>query len=100
MTEWENWALEWKERIGSLYHLKGLRLDEWQPDRPLAHQSAAFQAHPQALARTLEGLEAEAAQLTAPEPKRLMPPEATALSRGARQKQRTIAQSLLEHWDG
>jgi transposase len=100
MTELEDWALDWKERIGSLYHLNGLRLDEWQPDRPLAQQSAAFQAHHQALATTLEGIEAEAAQLTAPEPKRLMPPEATALSRGARQKQRTIAQSLLDHWDG
>jgi transposase len=100
MTELEDWALDWKERIGSLYHLNGLRLDEWQPDRPLAQQSAAFQAHHQALATTLEGIEAEAAQLAAPEPKRLMPPEATALSRGARQKQRTIAQSLLDHWGG
>jgi hypothetical protein len=29
-SELEAWALQWKERIGMLYHLNGLRLEHWQ----------------------------------------------------------------------
>jgi hypothetical protein len=32
-AELQEWALEWKERIGTLYHLNRLRLEQWNPER-------------------------------------------------------------------
>ena len=39
MPELRAWALEWKERIATLYHLNALRLEHWQPNLPLDQQS-------------------------------------------------------------
>ncbi len=100
MEELKGWALEWKDRIGTLYHLNALRLEEWQPELPLAQQSAAFQIQHQALAAALEGIHAEALRLAAPEPKPPVAAADTSLSRVVRQEQRKICQSLINHWDG
>ena len=88
------WALDWRERI---YHLNALRLAEWQPELPLAQQSAAFYTQQQALAEALQSVRAEAERLAAPDPK--IPVE-TALAREDRQTQRKIANSLIVHWPG
>lgn len=95
--ELANWALDWRERIGALYHLNTQRIAEWRPELPLEQQSAAFQAQHQALTLALDAVRLEAERLTAPEPP--IPVESN-FSRGARQTQRKIAKSLLEHWPG
>lgn len=104
--ELESWALEWKARIGELYHLNHRRLDHWQPEQPLCAQNEAFQAPHQALAAALESVHAEATRLALPPPKQTAAPIAppseasTPLSKVARNEQRKIAQSLLNHWPG
>ena len=97
--ELSNWALEWRDRISAIYHLNAQRLREWVPQLPLDKQSAAFKTQHQALTVALESVRVEAERLAAPEPK-LPVSVATAFSRGARQTQRKIAKSLLEHWSG
>lgn len=105
MTELTDWALEWKERIGVLYHFNHQRLEHWQPELPLAQQSATFQLRHLALTEALQDVHAEALRLAAPDTKRTTvvdaaPPDQKVLYRGARNQQRKIAQSLLNHWDG
>ncbi len=105
LAELTGWALEWKQRIGALYHLNHQRLEHWQPELPLAQQCAAFQLRHQALAGALKGVHAEALRLAAPEAKRttavdVATSDQTAFSKGARNQQRKIAQSLLNHWEG
>ena len=56
----EPWALEWKERIGRLYHLNKLRLAQWNPDVLLTEQSADFHQCQQALKEHLQGMHDEA----------------------------------------
>ena len=105
-AELESWALAWKERIGELYHLNQQRLEHWQPDRPLFEQNGAFHASHAALAAALDSIHAEATQLALPESKQdkqviellLEPKTPASISRTARNEQRKIAQSLLDHW--
>lgn len=101
----ETWALEWKERIATLYHLNALRLEHWQPTIPLDQQSAEFQARQQALQESLQSVHVEATRLAEPEAngKESNPsakPAKGALLKVAREQQRKIAQSLLNHWPG
>jgi transposase len=107
----EPWALQWKGRIGELYHLNHQRLAHWDPTQPLDAQNGDFQHAHGALAAALEAVHAEAERLALPERKCAAhatdpvpggaPSEApTALSRPARDQQRKIAQSLLDHWPG
>ena len=107
--ELEAWALEWKARIGELYHLNHQRLAHWAPERSLADQSEAFQRAQRVLAAALEAVQAEAKRLAAPEPKSTAarqessPPVAAGespLSKPARTEQRKITRSLLDHWPG
>ena len=58
--ELEAWALQWKERIGALYQLNGLRLEHWNPERALAQQCDTFQEHHEALKQALQLLHDEA----------------------------------------
>ena len=67
LTELEPWALEWKERIGTLYHLNALRLEHWDHERPLSEQSEAFLQHHQALKDTLQLMHDEATRVVAPD---------------------------------
>ncbi|HSQ07260.1 MAG TPA: transposase [Chromatiaceae bacterium] len=64
--ELEPWALEWKEQIGTLYHLNRLRL-QWDRERPLAQQSAAFQRSHEALQAQLQRMHEEATRSVAPQ---------------------------------
>ncbi|MFL7808319.1 MAG: transposase, partial [Anaerolineae bacterium] len=65
----EPWALEWKERIGELYHLNHQRLAHWDSTQPLGAQNEAFQCAHQALAVALQEVHTEAERLALPEPK-------------------------------
>ena len=56
LAELEFWALDWKAHIGELYHLNQQRLAQWQPERPLSEQNAAFGQAQQALQAALDNL--------------------------------------------
>ena len=105
LAELESWAFTWEERIGALYHYNYQRLEHWQPELSLGQQSDAFQARQQELTAALAKVHAEALLIAAPEteettPVDAAPPKQTPLSTGARNQQRKIAQSLLNHWEG
>jgi transposase len=106
-AELEQWALEWKERIGTLYHLDQLRLEQWDPERALTKQSAAFNRHHEALQTALQGMHEEATRIVAPDTgvaedngAHGEDAPATVLSRSARTKQEKVLSSLLDHWSG
>lgn len=103
LAELESWALDWKARIGELYHLNQQRLAQWRPERPLPEQNAAFgQAH-QALQAALDNLHDEAAralQDNVDEGKEGTNAPAVSLSKSAQNRQRKIYRSLIEHWPG
>jgi transposase len=106
MPALQAWALEWKERIATLYHLNALRLEHWQPDLPLDQQSAEFQSKQHDLQTSLQSVHDEAVRLVQPEDDKKedkRPAKNARVSldqRVAREQQRKIAQSLLEHWPG
>jgi transposase len=94
----EPWALNWKERIGELYHRNHLRLDHWDSECPLDKQSETFNQHHQAVQETLQAM-LEAATLLSKDDEEQ--DEATlALPRSARKQQRKVCKSLLTHWPG
>jgi transposase len=104
-SELEEWALQWKERIGMLYHLNGLRLEHWNPEHPLAEQSAAFNQYHEALQAQLQRMHDEAtrivAQINEDAHSEGTPSTPGAdLSKSARTKQKKVLASLLEHWSG
>ncbi len=100
-AELEQWALEWKERIGTLYHLNRLRLEQRDRQRPLAQQSAAFHRHHEALQMQLQRMHAEATRMVTPDDDGTHGSAPGAdLSKSARTKQKKVLASLLEHWSG
>ncbi len=109
-AELELWALQWKERIGTLYHLNKLRLEHWDAERALSEQSEAFDRHHEALKDSLQRMHDEATRIVAPEAEVenaasadiQAQPDApgTELSKSAQTKQKKVLQSLLEHWPG
>ena len=104
-SELEEWALEWKGRIGTLYHLNRLRLEQWDPERPLTEQSAAFNQSHEALQTELQCMHEEATRVVAQNDDGAHnegTPSAPAaeLSKSARTKQKKVLASLLEHWSG
>ena len=107
--ELEEWALEWKEYIGTLYHLNKLRLEQWDPERQLAEQSDAFYRHHEALQNTMQLMHDEATRIAVPKSARAKEcdaadiesqPNGVELSRSARTKQQKVFRSLLDHWPG
>ncbi|MCP3880122.1 MAG: IS66 family transposase, partial [Sulfitobacter sp.] len=109
--ELEEWALEWKGRIGTLYHFNRLRLEQWDPERPLTEQCAAFNQYQEALQTELQCMHEEAIRVVAPQSVAEQnsdsahsegAPSAPAdeLSKSARTKQEKVLASLLEHWPG
>jgi transposase len=97
--ELEPWALDWKERIGELYHRNHLRLEHWDSEKPLDQQSETFNQYHQAVQETLQGMQQEATRLGTDDDEAL--DEVTlALPRSARKQQRKICKSLLNHWSG
>lgn len=104
-AELEPWALQWKEQIGTLYHLNRLRLEQWDRQRPLAQQSAAFQRSHEALQAQLQRLHEEATRSVAPQRVVVQNDEGAhsagaALSKSAQTRQKKVLASLLEHWPG
>jgi transposase len=104
-AELEPWALEWKEHIGTLYHLNRLRLEQWDRQRPLAQQSAAFQRYHEALQAQLQRMHEEATRIVAPQRVVVQNDEGAhregaALSKSAQTRQKKVLASLLEHWPG
>jgi len=101
-SELEEWALEWKERIGTLYHLNRLRLEQWDPERPLTEQCAAFNHYHEALEVELQRMHEEATRIVAENDDGTHSEDVpdAALSKGARTKQKKVLASLLEHWPG
>jgi len=110
-AELEAWALAWKARIGTLYHLNARRLEHWDHERPLAEQSPAFHQHHQALKQALQRLHDEAIRVVAPDLAGAPtgdsaecegPPSApeAELSKSAQTKRKKVLQSLLAHWSG
>ena len=104
--ELEEWSLEWRERIAILYHLNRLRLQQWDPERPLGEQCAAFDQHHAALRAQLQRMFDEATRMLAPEFDAGAHSEGDArtpgagLSKSARTRQQQVLSSLLEHWPG
>ncbi|QVL48664.1 MAG: IS66 family transposase [Thiocapsa sp.] len=90
----EPWALDFKARLGMLYHLNQQRLAHWDPDRPLAQQGAAFEHAQAALQAALADLHAEAERLLAQDDT-----DAT-LPKVARARCKRVLTSLLHHWSG
>jgi transposase len=90
----EQWALECKEAIGNLYHLNALRLEHYDPQRPLTEQCDAFHQHHEALQRALAGMHEKATAQLADEQGDAL------LARAARARQKKVLTSLLEHWAG
>ncbi len=104
-AELEQWALEWKERIGTLYYLNRLRLEQWDRERPLAQQSDAFHRHHEALQAQLQRMHEEATRMVAENDEGTHGEGASStpgadLSKSARTKQKKVLASLLEHWSG
>ena len=104
-AELEGWALEWKARIGTLYHLNRLRLEQWDPERPLTDQSAAFHHYHEALQAELQRMHDEATRMVADNGDGANSEDApgapaAALSKSARTKHNKVLASLLEHWSG
>jgi len=109
-AELEQWALQWSERIGTLYHLNGLRLEHYNPERPLTQQCDAFNQYHEALNNTLQLMHDEAARIVASDTARAQTCNcadsegrhnaAVELSNSAQTKQKKVLQSLLEHWPG
>ena len=104
--ELQEWALQWKARIGTLYHLNRLRLAQWDPEQGLTEQCASFQQHHQALQRALQCMHEEATRMVAAESDEGTPSAraarapGAALSNSARTKRNKVLASLLEHWSG
>jgi transposase len=103
--ELEPWALEWKEHIATLYRLNRLRLEQWDRDRPLAQQSAAFARYHAALQAQLQRMHEEATRIVAPQGDVAQSDAGAhraraALSKSAQARQKQVLTSLLEHWPG
>ncbi|MCP4398371.1 MAG: transposase, partial [bacterium] len=62
--ELESWALEWKSRIGELYHHNSQRLEQWDPESPIDQQNEHFEHQHQVVQEILHEMHAEALRLT------------------------------------
>jgi len=89
----EQWALEGKDAIGNLYHLNKLRLEHWEPQRPLPEQSDAFNHCHEALKSALASMHEKATA-------QLADGQDDTLPRAARARQKKVLTSLLAHWVG
>ncbi len=101
----EPWALQWKDSIGTLYHLNQLRLEHWDPDLPLAEQSDDFKQQHQALQKLLQTMHNEAKEVV----DRIKAENLKAdrketslagIKSSAEQQQIKVYRSLLNHWEG
>jgi transposase len=104
----QEWALQWKARIGTLCHLNRLRLEQWDRERALSEQSALFNEHHEDLKNALQLMHDEAARIVAPQSGVAQHTEdahtegvaGAELSKSARTKRKKVLASLLAHWSG
>ena len=94
----EAWALEWQERIAALYHHNRLRLEHWDSERPVDQQTEGFEQHHQKVHELLRQMHQEATRLSGEQAS--LDEQTRSLSKSARQQQRKVCQSLLDHWPG
>jgi transposase len=107
-TELESWALRWKGKIALLYHHNTLRLEHWDETCTRGEQPPEFQHHHEILNETLQSMHREATRLAVQDVDEPSASDAEnrhdnagkPLSKSARQKQREVCQSLLNHWHG
>ena len=107
-AELEAWALEWKERIGTLYHLNKQRLEHWDCERSLTEQSDAFKQHHEALKDALQHMHKDATSVVNPAADGVQTDDEAesednasgTLSISAQTKQKKVLTSLLNHWAG
>ena len=101
----EPWALQWKERIGHLYHLNKRRLDHWNADLSMTKQSTDFDRYQQALKQALQDMHNEAKLVV----NRVLQDNIQAgrkkssliAVKGSAEKQQVkVYRSLLNHWNG
>ena len=90
----EPWALDFKARIGTLYHLNQQRLAHWDPQLPVVEQCALFQQSQAALQAALADMHAAAERLLAHDEIE------AALSKVAYTRRNKVLTSLLRHWSG
>ena len=101
----EHWALQWKESIGTLYHLNQLRLAQWAPNIPLAKQSADFKQQHQALRELLQSMHSQAKEVVGLNKKKNLEAgrketSLVGIKCSAEKQQIKVYQSLLNHWEG
>ena len=104
-TELEVWVLEWKERIGTLYHLNKQRLEHWDCERSLTEQSEAFKQQHEALKEALQHRHKDATSVVDPDADGAQTDDEAeskdnALSKSAQTQQQKVLTSLLNHWAG
>jgi transposase len=101
----EPWALEWKERIGLIYHLNKQRLEHWIQDLPLTEQTAAFHRCHHTLQVHLQAMYDEAHRIVnrMQEDNRKAGRKKSSLigvKESAQKRQIKVYTSLLTHWSG
>ncbi|SEH08481.1 IS66 family transposase [Candidatus Venteria ishoeyi] len=100
-AELNEWGLDWKERIGNIYHLNKLRLEHWNPELPLSEQSKQFTQCQQTLQDALQRMHDEASKgIMQDNNKQQNKSQASKRSNSAQIKQKKVYQSLLDHWQG
>jgi transposase len=101
----ESWTLQWKDKIGLLYHLNKLRFQTWDEKQSLDAQSVDFKQNHQALEAQLQTMHDEAEQEVA----RVRDDNVAAgrkqislvgVKGSASKQQIKVYRSLLAHWDG
>ncbi len=103
--ELEQWGLDWKEQIGTVYHLNKQRLEHWEAQLPLDKQSEAFNQSHQVLQNQLQLMHDEAlktveANNANEKGNSGQIDDVPKLSKSAQNKQKKVCQSLLDHWVG
>jgi transposase len=103
----ESWALDWREKIGNVYHLNKLRLEHWDSGQSLDQQSEDFKQHHHCLKEALKALVDEATQFVCAEKEakknkvsQIEKMTQSGFSKAATTQQTEVYQSLLNHWTG
>jgi transposase len=105
----KEWALDWVEEIGTLYHLNSQRLAHWQEALPLAQQNELFQLGQKLLEHRVEQmnercnllLQADLVATSSPRPTGKKGKIIPGLRPGElHSEQRKVLASLQNHWHG
>jgi len=83
-----DWMQHWVEQIGGLYHINNLRISHWNPELPLAAQSAEFNTQQTALGQAITTMKTDCSQALA------------GLDTKTQKTQIAVLTSLQNHWEG